>query len=215
MSRHVGHSWAESVDNRRIYLTYLFMGVVELVRLLPYFADYGAKACKQDGGLLEAREDTLKLNCAAPRFTLSHPIVTDGTHLRSLHDDFIYIDEPTVGFLNMNWGVQSFTYADYLALTLAKIYEERVKDRGGCGRHLHFLGGGHAAGIISDHRLLTVWDSLPRRDMTEGQQIYINVIRQQSRQVRKRHGASRKGRSKCWNLGSGEFEVWGRNSNPE
>jgi hypothetical protein len=30
----------------------------------------------------------------------AHPIVTDGTHLRSLHEDFLYIEEPTIGFLS-------------------------------------------------------------------------------------------------------------------
>ncbi|KAJ7723278.1 hypothetical protein DFH07DRAFT_971626 [Mycena maculata] len=86
----------------------------------------------------------------------SHPIVTDGTHLRSLHDDFLYIEEPTIGFLSMNWGMQSFTYSEYLSLALAKVwsrrailpgtanlwrkYERRVQDRGGYGRHLQFLG---------------------------------------------------------------------------
>ncbi|KAJ7083602.1 hypothetical protein B0H15DRAFT_850102 [Mycena belliarum] len=84
------------------------------------------------------------------------PIVTDGTHLRALHEDFLYIEEPTIGFLSMNWGMQSFTYSEYLSLALAKvwsgkavlpgtaelwrIYEERVKTRGGYGRHLQFLG---------------------------------------------------------------------------
>ncbi|KAJ6457517.1 hypothetical protein DFH09DRAFT_1349621 [Mycena vulgaris] len=93
-----------------------------------------------------------------------HPIVTDGTHLRSLHNDFLYIEEPTIGFLNMNWGMQSFTYAEYLSLALAKVwsrtavlpptaelwrkYEARVKDRGGYGRHLQFLGAERTAANI-------------------------------------------------------------------
>ncbi|KAJ7449225.1 hypothetical protein FB451DRAFT_1287859 [Mycena latifolia] len=92
------------------------------------------------------------------------PIVTDGTHLRSLHHDFLYIEEPTIGFLNMNWGMQSFTYAEYLSLALAKVwsrkavlpgtaelwrtYDERVKDQGGYGRHLQFLGGERTAASI-------------------------------------------------------------------
>ncbi|KAJ7171017.1 hypothetical protein C8R46DRAFT_993185 [Mycena filopes] len=92
------------------------------------------------------------------------PIVTDGTHLRSLHHDFLYIEEPTIGFLSMNWGMQSFTYSEYLSLALAKvwsrkavlprtaelwrIYEERIKDRGGYGRHLQFLGSERTAANI-------------------------------------------------------------------
>ncbi|KAJ7471178.1 hypothetical protein B0H11DRAFT_2040725 [Mycena galericulata] len=94
----------------------------------------------------------------------AHPIVTDGTHLRSLHEDFLYIEEPTIGFLSMNWGMQSFTYSEYLSLALAKVwsrkavlpgtatlwrlYDERVKDRGGYGRHFQFLGGERTAANI-------------------------------------------------------------------
>ncbi|KAJ7318218.1 hypothetical protein DFH08DRAFT_790119 [Mycena albidolilacea] len=94
----------------------------------------------------------------------AHPIVTDGTHLRSLHEDFLYIEEPTIGFLSMNWGMQSFTYSEYLSLALAKvwsrkailpgtaelwrIYDRRVKDREGYGRHLQFLGGERTAANI-------------------------------------------------------------------
>ncbi|KAJ7653193.1 hypothetical protein DFH06DRAFT_1204931 [Mycena polygramma] len=94
----------------------------------------------------------------------AQPIVTDGTHLRSLHEDFLSIEEPTIGFLSMNWGMQSFTYSEYLSLALAKvwsrkailpgtaemwrIYEQRVKDRGGYGRHLQFLGAERTAANI-------------------------------------------------------------------
>ncbi|KAJ7694822.1 FAD/NAD(P)-binding domain-containing protein [Mycena rosella] len=100
----------------------------------------------------------------------AHPIVTDGTHLRSLHQDFLYIEEPTIGFLSMNWGMQSFTYAEYLSLSLAKVwsgravlpgtaelwrtYEARVEDRGGYGRHLQFLGAERTAANI---RLFVGW----------------------------------------------------------
>ncbi|KAJ7724717.1 FAD/NAD(P)-binding domain-containing protein [Mycena maculata] len=85
-----------------------------------------------------------------------HPIITDGTHLRSLYEDFLSINEPTIGFLNMNWGGQTFTYIEHLSLALAKIwackavlpgtatmwhkYQNQVKERGGYGRQLQFLG---------------------------------------------------------------------------
>ncbi|KAH9942804.1 hypothetical protein B0H21DRAFT_513589 [Amylocystis lapponica] len=85
-----------------------------------------------------------------------HPLVTDGTHVRSLHLDLFYIEEPTLGFINMNSGVQPFTYGEYLSAALAKVwaekaflpsaeemwrtYAERVEDRGGYGRYLQFLG---------------------------------------------------------------------------
>ncbi|KAJ7938912.1 hypothetical protein B0H13DRAFT_1851085 [Mycena leptocephala] len=92
------------------------------------------------------------------------------THLCSLYQDFIYIDEPTIGFLNMNCGAQTFTYTEYLSLVLTKIwahkailpgtatmwqkYEERVKERRGYGRHLQYLGGGRAAENI---RFFVAW----------------------------------------------------------
>ncbi|KAJ7871073.1 hypothetical protein B0H13DRAFT_2350080 [Mycena leptocephala] len=93
------------------------------------------------------------------------------THLRSLYEDFIYIDEPTIGFLNSVLPfILTFTYTEYLSLVLAKIwahkailpgtatmwqkYEERVKERGGYGRHLQYLGGGRAAENI---RFFVAW----------------------------------------------------------
>jgi len=84
------------------------------------------------------------------------PLVTDGTHIRSLHLDLFYIEEPTIGFINMNLGMQSFTYAEYLSLALAKVwankaklpptkemwrlYQDRLEDYGGYGKHFQFLG---------------------------------------------------------------------------
>ncbi|KAJ7621042.1 hypothetical protein FB45DRAFT_928193 [Roridomyces roridus] len=94
----------------------------------------------------------------------ANPVVTDGTHLRSLHEDFLSIEEPTIGFLSMNWGMQSFTYAEYLSLALAKLwsgkavlpgkatlwrlYERRVQERGGYGRQTQFLGNARTAANI-------------------------------------------------------------------
>ncbi|KAF7983562.1 hypothetical protein HWV62_21150 [Athelia sp. TMB] len=90
------------------------------------------------------------------------PLVTDGTHIRSLHLDLFYIEEPTIGFLNskvpfgLNLGMQSFVYAEYLSLALAKVWSntaklpsaeeqwrlhrERIERQGGYGRHFQFLG---------------------------------------------------------------------------
>ncbi|KAK0496782.1 hypothetical protein EDD18DRAFT_176503 [Armillaria luteobubalina] len=84
------------------------------------------------------------------------PIVTDGTHLRSLHLDVFYIEEPTIGFININVGMQSFSYAEFTSLALAKVWsnkakipstptlwrlhEERTREQGGYGRHFQFLG---------------------------------------------------------------------------
>jgi hypothetical protein len=65
--------------------------------------------------------------------------------------------------------MQSFTYSEYLSLALAKvwskkavlpgtaemwqIYEQRVNDRGGYGRHFQFLGAERTAGT-SQKRIL-------------------------------------------------------------
>ncbi|KAH9942818.1 hypothetical protein B0H21DRAFT_750028 [Amylocystis lapponica] len=112
---------------------------------------------------------SIGLNEDAPRGALQ-PLVTDGTHIRSLHLDFIYIEEPTLAFINMNVGMQSFTYAEYLGLALAKVwsetaflpstaemwrlYDERVRDRGGYGRHFQFLG---AARTEENIRFFLAW----------------------------------------------------------
>ncbi|KAG6825285.1 hypothetical protein H0H92_004160 [Tricholoma furcatifolium] len=84
------------------------------------------------------------------------PIVTDGTHLRALYLDLFYIEEPTLGFIDMNVGMQSFTYSEYLAVALSKVWSntahipdtpglwklqrERVERLGGYGKHFQFLG---------------------------------------------------------------------------
>ncbi|KAH9475713.1 Flavin-containing monooxygenase ustF2 [Psilocybe cubensis] len=50
------------------------------------------------------------------------PIVTDGTHLRSLYLDVFYIPDPTLTFVNANHGMQSFTYAEFTSLAVAKVW---------------------------------------------------------------------------------------------
>lgn len=63
----------------------------------------------------------------------------------------------------VNLGMQSFTYAEYLSLALAKVwgqkaylpstaklwslYDDRVQDYGGYGRHFQFLGTKRADGL--------------------------------------------------------------------
>ncbi|KAF9477391.1 FAD/NAD(P)-binding domain-containing protein [Pholiota conissans] len=84
------------------------------------------------------------------------PIVTDGTHLRSLYLDAFYIPDPTLTFINANFGMQSFTYSEFLSLAIAKIwsgkadfpntaelwrrYYDLYRERKGYGRHFQFLG---------------------------------------------------------------------------
>ncbi|KAF5371155.1 hypothetical protein D9758_004079 [Tetrapyrgos nigripes] len=89
------------------------------------------------------------------------PLVTDGSHVRSLHLDLFYIEEPTLAFINVNGGMQSFVYAEYLAAATAsvwnghaklptqnemwKMYAKRLEDFGGVfEKHWLFLGSGQA-----------------------------------------------------------------------
>ncbi|KAG6807960.1 hypothetical protein H0H93_000779, partial [Arthromyces matolae] len=95
------------------------------------------------------------------------PIVTDGTHLRSLWLDLFYIEEPTLGFINMNIGaLQSFTYAEYEAVALTKVWsgtallpsqdelwrqqKARVEELGGYGRHFQFVPNEKADGWLNN-----------------------------------------------------------------
>ncbi|KAE9404857.1 nucleotide-binding domain-containing protein [Gymnopus androsaceus JB14] len=72
------------------------------------------------------------------------PLVTDGSHVRSLHLDVFYIEEPTLGFVNINGGMQSFVYAEYIAAAFASIYGDRVKEKGGFSKYFLFLGSAKA-----------------------------------------------------------------------
>ncbi|KAH9942798.1 hypothetical protein B0H21DRAFT_695998 [Amylocystis lapponica] len=111
----------------------------------------------------------------APRGAVQ-PLVTDGTHVRALHLDCISIAEPTLAFINMNTGTQTFTYAEYLALALAKVWARtaflppapemwrlhaaRVRARGGYGRHLQFLGAARLAGESRMHSIHPLADNV-------------------------------------------------------
>ncbi|KAJ7163861.1 hypothetical protein C8R43DRAFT_988994 [Mycena crocata] len=84
------------------------------------------------------------------------PLVTDGSHFRSLYRDFIYIEEPTLGFINMHLNTVTFTFGEVIAVALArvwsgtaklpnqaemwKLYHEEVVSRGGYTKLLPFLG---------------------------------------------------------------------------
>lgn len=77
--------------------------------------------------------------------------------------------------------MQSFTYAEYLSLALAKVwdrkaylpstqelwrlYEERLQDRGGYGRHFQFLGsvrtdGGRSLFLVVNPDLMITPDNI-------------------------------------------------------
>ncbi|KAJ7122893.1 hypothetical protein C8R44DRAFT_784863 [Mycena epipterygia] len=85
------------------------------------------------------------------------PLVTDGTHFRSLYREFIYIEEPTLGFMNLNIGTTTWTFGECFAVALAKIwtgtamlpnqtqmwksYRADIATRGGYGKWLPLLNG--------------------------------------------------------------------------
>ncbi|KAJ7575403.1 FAD/NAD(P)-binding domain-containing protein [Mycena floridula] len=113
--------------------------------------------------LQQYHDKSLGVHDRAPKGS-PQPLVTDGTHVRSCHLDVFYIEEPTIGFLNMNWGMQSFTYGEYTALSLAKVWAGRaqlppteelwklheavVRDRGGYGKQFQFLGSVKSTELI-------------------------------------------------------------------
>ncbi|KAF8201084.1 hypothetical protein K438DRAFT_635384 [Mycena galopus ATCC 62051] len=83
------------------------------------------------------------------------PIVTDGSHYRSLYRDFIYIEEPTLGFMNMNLNTNTWDFGEYFAVALARVwsgtarlptqpemwkaYRQAVAERGGYGKGLLYF----------------------------------------------------------------------------
>jgi len=99
---------------------------------------------------------SLGLNDTVPRGTLQ-PIITDGSHVRSLYMDTFYIDDPTLAFVNVNIGRYSFTYPEYISLAIAKVwagkadlpctaelwrrYDKVVKDRDGYSKNFQKLDG--------------------------------------------------------------------------
>ncbi|KAF5309802.1 hypothetical protein D9611_013586 [Ephemerocybe angulata] len=87
---------------------------------------------------------------------VTQPLITDGSHIRSLYLDAFYIPDPTLLFINANFGMQSFTYAEFVSLAAAKVwsgaadfpntsalwawYDKAVVDRLGFGRQFQFYG---------------------------------------------------------------------------
>ncbi|KAJ4480860.1 hypothetical protein J3R30DRAFT_3461923 [Lentinula aciculospora] len=93
------------------------------------------------------------------------PLITDGSHIRSLHLDLFYIEEPTIGFINMNLGIESFMYSEFAASAIAKVWRgeaklpsstkmwelhwQRVRDAGGTyGGQFMYLGSAKEAALV-------------------------------------------------------------------
>ncbi|KAK7049907.1 hypothetical protein VNI00_005337 [Paramarasmius palmivorus] len=92
-------------------------------------------------------------------------LVTDGTHIRNLHLDLFFISQPTIGFVGINAGTQTFTFTTYLAAALSSVWSgyaklpsqsemerlhaERVEVQGGYSKHFLFLGKQAAYDLMS------------------------------------------------------------------
>ncbi|KIY64798.1 FAD/NAD(P)-binding domain-containing protein [Cylindrobasidium torrendii FP15055 ss-10] len=57
----------------------------------------------------------------------NHPLVTDGTHVQSLFLDLFYIEEPTIGFINVNERIPTFSHSSLTASALASVWAGRAK----------------------------------------------------------------------------------------
>jgi len=84
------------------------------------------------------------------------PLITDGSHIRGLYHDIFSIEEPTLGLMNMNIGIHSFTLSEYLAVAMTKVWagqaklpntpdlwrwcEEHMRAKGGYSKSSQFLG---------------------------------------------------------------------------
>ncbi|KAH8108051.1 hypothetical protein BXZ70DRAFT_903434 [Cristinia sonorae] len=99
---------------------------------------------------------TLGLDEHIPHDVALQPIVTDGSHVRALYLDAFYIPDPTLVFINMNWGaMQSFTHVEFTSLAAAKAwsgtadfpstkkqwewYDRTYERRRGYGKHFQYL----------------------------------------------------------------------------
>ncbi|KAJ7468945.1 hypothetical protein B0H11DRAFT_1395491 [Mycena galericulata] len=92
------------------------------------------------------------------------PLVTDGSHFRSLYRDFVYIEEPTLAFMNMQLGTVTWSVGEYIAVAIAKVwsgtamlpnqaemwrsYRAGVAARGGYGKQVLYLLGGMNAYVV-------------------------------------------------------------------
>ncbi|KAF9078556.1 FAD/NAD(P)-binding domain-containing protein [Rhodocollybia butyracea] len=81
---------------------------------LPFFPQY-------QNSSLRANE-TIPVGSGQPQ-----PLLTDGTHIRSLHMDLFYIEEPTLGFINFNLNVDAFLYSEFAAVVIGKVWAGEAK----------------------------------------------------------------------------------------
>jgi len=119
--------------------------------------------------LSQYHNSSIGLNDTAPRGS-PQPIITDGSHVRSLYMDTFYIDDPTLAFVNVNSGPYSFIYPEYVSLAIAKVWagkadlpctaeiwrrcEKVVEGRGGYGKDFQLLD---AKGMKAAVRFFRGW----------------------------------------------------------
>ncbi|KAF5346509.1 hypothetical protein D9756_010050 [Leucocoprinus leucothites] len=77
--------------------------------------------------LPEYHNPTLGRTGEAPEDTLIKPIVTDGSHLRSLHLDTFYIDNPTLAFVNANMGTFTFAYSEFQSFAMSMVWAGKAR----------------------------------------------------------------------------------------
>ncbi|KAF9078557.1 hypothetical protein BDP27DRAFT_1206950 [Rhodocollybia butyracea] len=119
---------------------------------LPFFPQYQNSSLRVN--------ETIPVGSGQPQ-----PLLTDGTHIRSLHMDLFYIEEPTLGSINFNLGIETFLYSEFSAVVIGKVWADeaklpstqhmwhlhwkRLKDAGGkYGRNLVTLGKEKQAEMI-------------------------------------------------------------------
>ncbi|KAF8553187.1 FAD/NAD(P)-binding domain-containing protein [Imleria badia] len=97
--------------------------------------------------------------------TVSPFLPLDGSHLRDLYLDLFYIQDPTLAFIGMPEGTQSFVFSEYSTLALAKVWsntaklpnsqtmralhDETVEERGGYGKYVMFWGPQRTSAMIA------------------------------------------------------------------
>ncbi|KAF8654311.1 hypothetical protein AX16_003538 [Volvariella volvacea WC 439] len=151
------HKPTENIQDARIELTNgtIITGVDKIIFATGYRYSFPFLRNYHNSSIPRDRD--------APRSDLQ-PIVTDGTHLRALHLDLFYIPDPTLAFVDMSVGIQSFMWAEYLSLALAKVwsrrayipdteelwrlYDERVRVFGGYGENFQTLAFGRDKDLL-------------------------------------------------------------------